>query len=116
MGAIRFLLCAVVVVAAFAEITAALGSGRCPPPSKIHTYSKKATCKQDYDCKNGMVCCPNPANVKSCTYPDAYSGGGSGGNNRPSGGPGVYCEGVKCQPYEVCKPDPITKRLKCSRP
>lgn len=101
---------ALVVMVSYTE-----AAGSCPLPSKVYGCSPK--CVQDYDCKNGKVCCSNACNAKSCSEPIANGGGsgtGSTGSKYQSGS-GVYCDNVKCSAYEVCKLDPNTKRNKCSR-
>ncbi|XP_026728341.1 uncharacterized protein LOC113494270 [Trichoplusia ni] len=106
----------VAVLLACNFVSAAYRDGNCPPPSKV--YDSKPKCYSDADCqKYGKVCCPNQFNAKSCSYPAPYSNG-AGYNDKynMNGGGGVYCAGVKCMPYEVCKPDPYTKKLRCQRP
>ncbi|KAM3961354.1 waprin-Thr1-like [Aphomia sociella] len=105
--AILVTLFAVVIVISSTE-----AAGNCPLPSKVYGCSPK--CVQDYECTHGKVCCANACNAKSCTQPAANGSGGSS-SNKYSGGAGVYCDNVKCSAYEVCKPDPVTKRNKCGR-
>ncbi|CAB3229614.1 unnamed protein product [Arctia plantaginis] len=111
MGSATILL-SVLAVALFVSYTEAAGS--CPLPSKVYGCSPK--CLQDYDCKNGKVCCSNSCNAKSCSEPAAYGGGTGSSGSKYQTGTGVYCDNVKCNAYEVCKQDPSTKRMKCSRP
>ncbi|XP_026497692.2 waprin-Thr1 [Vanessa tameamea] len=89
-------------------------TGSCPLPSKIYGCSPK--CQQTYDCGNGKVCCPNSCNAKSCVDLAAVGGANNGKDKySQSGGAGVYCNNQKCSPFEVCKLDPSTKRMKCMR-
>ncbi|KAH9629074.1 hypothetical protein HF086_008523 [Spodoptera exigua] len=89
-------------------------AGNCPLPSKVYGCSPK--CVQDYECSHGKVCCSNSCNAKSCTEPAANGAGSSSSSKYQTGGAGQYCDNVKCNSFEVCKMDPSTKRLKCSRP
>ncbi|KAJ0171429.1 hypothetical protein K1T71_012979 [Dendrolimus kikuchii] len=112
MGSLTILLSFVVVSMA---ISYAESAGSCPLPSKVYGCSPK--CVQNYDCKNGKICCSNSCNAKSCSEPAPYGNSGATGSNKYSGtGTGTYCDNVKCNAYEVCKMDPATKRMKCSRP
>ncbi|NP_001040277.1 salivary cysteine-rich peptide precursor [Bombyx mori] len=110
MGSMTFLLgvFALVTFVFYAE-----AAGTCPLPSKVYGCSPK--CKEDYECTHGKVCCSNSCNAKSCSEPAAYGGGTGSSSKHATGGTGVYCENVKCNSYEICKRDPITKRMKCSR-
>ncbi|KAL0811857.1 hypothetical protein ABMA28_009283 [Loxostege sticticalis] len=111
MGSLTILLSVFAVVLMISSCEAA---GSCPLPSKVYSCSPK--CTQDYECTGGKVCCNNGCNAKSCTEPAPYGGaGGSGGSNKYGSGNGVYCDNVKCNSFEVCKQDPSTKRMKCSR-
>ncbi|XP_047506259.1 WAP, Kazal, immunoglobulin, Kunitz and NTR domain-containing protein [Pieris napi] len=100
---------AVVFIAAYVEAGPA---GNCPMPSKIYGCSPK--CHDNYDCSHGKACCPNSCNAKSCVDLAAH-GGGNNDKYSQSGGAGVYCANQKCSPFEKCKLDPATKRMKCMR-
>ncbi|CAG5055292.1 unnamed protein product [Parnassius apollo] len=110
MGSVTALLC---IFGVFLVIDSVHAAGSCPLPSKIYGCSPK--CIQNYDCSHGKICCPNSCQAKSCIDAAAY--GNTGGNDRysQSGGPGVYCNNMKCNSFEVCKLDPATKRMKCMR-
>ncbi|XP_075985629.1 waprin-Thr1-like [Anticarsia gemmatalis] len=110
MGSATILL-SVIAVVVMVSYTEAAGS--CPLPSKVYGCSPK--CIQDYDCKHGKVCCSNSCGAKSCSEP-AANGSGTGSSSKHQTGTGVYCDNVKCGNGEVCKQDPRTKRMKCSRP
>ncbi|XP_026750586.2 antileukoproteinase-like [Galleria mellonella] len=109
MGYITIFFCIVVTLTVTMTVTDA-ANGRCPPPSKV--YGCTPRCHEDYECKYGKICCPNSCNTKSCSEPAPYSSS----TGSKYGGPGVYCDGVKCKPNEVCKPNRITKRLRCQHP
>ncbi|XP_013191753.1 waprin-Thr1 [Amyelois transitella] len=116
MGNLTFILCVAVAMAIVGETACS----RCPPRSKVPGY--KQTCTGDYDCRHGMVCCPNWSNTKSCVYPAPYAaktfGTGSVTKYVYIGyvqGIRKYCDGMKCMPYHVCKPD-YTRRLTCQLP
>ncbi|XP_011558202.3 WAP, Kazal, immunoglobulin, Kunitz and NTR domain-containing protein isoform X1 [Plutella xylostella] len=102
------ILAAMAVAFIFTETDAA---GSCPLPSK--TFSCSPKCKEQYDCSHGRLCCPNSCNAKSCVEPAGNSGAG-GKDKYSSGGPGSYCDNVKCNSFEVCKPD-ASGRKKCQR-
>ncbi|CAH2057114.1 unnamed protein product, partial [Iphiclides podalirius] len=96
MGSLTLILSVCVVFVAVYRADAA--STGCPLASK--TYSCSPKCQQNYDCSHGKICCPNSCNAKSCI--DAAAFGNSGGNDKysQSGGPGVYCNNVKCNAFE----------------
>nr|XP_034826004.1 waprin-Phi2-like isoform X2 [Maniola hyperantus] len=102
------------VFAVFFIISYTEAAGSCPLPSKVYGCSPK--CQQAYDCSHGKQCCPNSCNAKSCVDVAAYGGGNNAnGKDRQQCGAGVYCGNQKCSPFEACKLDPATKRMKCSR-
>ncbi|XP_045762609.1 WAP, Kazal, immunoglobulin, Kunitz and NTR domain-containing protein-like isoform X2 [Maniola jurtina] len=101
------------VFAVFFIISYTEAAGSCPLPSKVYGCSPK--CHQAYDCSHGKQCCPNSCNAKSCVDVAAYGGGNNGKDRQQSGGAGVYCGNQKCSPFEVCKPDPNTRKMKCTR-
>ncbi|XP_059055974.1 waprin-like protein [Achroia grisella] len=105
MGYLTIVLCFAMTLTVISEAA----NSRCPPPSKVYGCTPK--CHEDYDCKHGKICCPNSCNTKSCADPSPYSM-----NTGKYGGAGVYCDGVKCKPHEICKPDRYSKRLKCQHP
>ncbi|XP_068625109.1 waprin-like protein [Battus philenor] len=109
MGSLTTVLC---IFAAFLLLESVNAAGTCPQPSKIYSCSPK--CQQNYDCSHGKICCPNGCNTKSCIEANAF-GNTSGNDKHQSGGPGVYCNNVKCSAFEICKTDPATKRMKCMR-
>ncbi|XP_008482275.1 waprin-Thr1 [Diaphorina citri] len=82
--------------------------GNCPMASTVKTCTPK--CYSDYECSGNKRCCPNYCGWKSCsdTSPVAHDKGPSEKV--------VYCENVKCQPKQICKFDPKTKRSKCAYP
>ncbi|GBP54395.1 hypothetical protein EVAR_29471_1 [Eumeta japonica] len=94
----------------FYSISAA---GECPQATKVYGCSPK--CVNNYDCSHGKLCCENSCHTKSCVEKAAYGGASNDRGKGQSGGAGVYCNNVKCSPFEVCKQDPATKRMKCSR-
>ncbi|CAH1640719.1 unnamed protein product [Spodoptera littoralis] len=102
------------VVAVMVMVSYTEAAGNCPLPSKVYGCSPK--CVQDYECSHGKVCCSNACNAKSCTEPAANGAGSHSSSKYQTGGAGQYCDNVKCNSFEVCKMDPSTKRLKCSRP
>nr|BAM19080.1 WAP four-disulfide core domain protein 2 precursor [Papilio polytes] len=110
MGSFTTILC---LFAAFLIIDSVSAAGSCPLASKIYSCSPK--CQQNYDCSHGKICCPNGCNAKSCIDANAFGSSGNNDKRTQSGGPGVYCNNVKCSAFEVCKMDPATKRMKCVR-
>ncbi|XP_045455927.1 uncharacterized protein LOC123665711 isoform X1 [Melitaea cinxia] len=111
MGSLSIALTLFAVVYIIGSAEAATGS--CPLPSKITGCSPK--CYQNYECSNGKVCCPNSCNTKSCVDLAVFGGGNSGKDKYSQSGPGSYCNNQKCNSFEVCKLDPITKRMRCMR-
>ncbi|KPJ00808.1 hypothetical protein RR46_07647 [Papilio xuthus] len=110
MSSFTTILC---IFAAFMIIDSVSSAGSCPLASKIYSCSPK--CQQNYDCSHGKICCPNSCNAKSCIDAAAFGSSGNNDKRTQSGGPGVYCNNVKCSAFEVCKMDPATKRMKCVR-
>ncbi|KAJ8710691.1 hypothetical protein PYW08_009206 [Mythimna loreyi] len=115
MGALKAFIFATAALLIINYVSA-IGHGGCPPKSKV--YNNKPTCFTDADCqKYGKICCPNQFNTNTCVDRAPWNNMQDDKHNKYSGagGGGVYCEGVKCMPYEVCKPDPFTRRMKCQR-
>ncbi|XP_045762611.1 uncharacterized protein LOC123865559 [Maniola jurtina] len=97
------------IFAVFFIISYTEAVGNCPLASKVHGCTPK--CQQTFNCSHGKQCCPNACHTKSCVDVAAYTGE----HKHQTGGAGVYCANEKCSPFEVCKLDPATERLACTR-
>jgi len=109
MAKLFFIIVSFLVVASFL-VEESSASGECPQVSQV--YSCQPTCLQDTDCSYGKKCCANSCHTKSCVEGKTQ---GSSGSKGSSGGTGTYCNNVKCNSYEKCALDRITKRMKCVR-
>lgn len=83
--------------------------GNCP----LASYVKRCTpkCYSDYECSGNKICCSNYCGWKSCTEPSNVPH-----DKDKETDTAVYCENVRCQPKQICKFDPKTKRSKCAYP
>ncbi|XP_052861140.1 WAP, Kazal, immunoglobulin, Kunitz and NTR domain-containing protein 2-like [Anopheles cruzii] len=87
--------------------------GDCPP-AKVPSCTPR--CRTDRDCSGtGGKCCPNLCNTKSCVDRTKLTQGVVGSKYGSSTGAGIYCGNVKCNSFEKCGADPVTKRPKCVR-
>ncbi|KAL1465613.1 hypothetical protein WDU94_005168 [Cyamophila willieti] len=84
-------------------------AGNCPMASSVKTCTPK--CTSDYQCFGNKRCCPNVCGWSSCAEPSAVPHDDKHDTEKV-----VYCENVKCQPKQICKLDPRTKRSKCAYP
>ncbi|XP_075982983.1 waprin-Thr1-like [Anticarsia gemmatalis] len=125
MGVLKVLVFAITMLFISEYVTASslrYFPGMCPPKNEVDfTFG---VCESDDGCRaNGMICCPNAFNSKSCTpiiiWSNESDADGDSSEDIDSDSlvrQGVYCAGAKCMPWEVCKLDKNTNKKKCMRP
>ncbi|KAG7202171.1 hypothetical protein KM043_015853 [Ampulex compressa] len=101
-------LCFIVV-----EIVGQQNSGFCPLANKVSVCVPR--CVSDRQCSGNEKCCPNKCGGMSCASPSAVYTGNDGGYRGSQRDKEVYCNGIKCPPYQKCQFDRSTKREKCVR-
>ncbi|XP_026320513.1 uncharacterized protein LOC113230685 [Hyposmocoma kahamanoa] len=106
MGSLSMFLSLAAVFIITTDRVDGIGYSRCPPPSKVQ-YTKDS-CRDDYDCKHGKVCCMGVAGQKVCT-----ESGGMQYDRYSSGARNEYCGGRKCTLNEECREDPRTRMKIC---
>ncbi|XP_029173634.1 waprin-Thr1 [Nylanderia fulva] len=100
------------VVSTFAQFHK---SGNCPLRNSVTNCTPR--CMGDAQCSFNQKCCPNKCGSTSCAQSSAVNTGADGGYKGSSNQnqQAVYCNGVKCAPYEKCQYDRDARREKCTR-